>query len=150
MNFISYTQIFLFLRSHHFGKCSRLIFLCIIGYIIIFRGDTTIPHRKIYGVATPNPQDWRQCASAWCYKDLTRQEKLKGALDWGVALNVLLLSYSLGFLTGKKFIGGIWTRKPLLNTSMPYTIAVWLPACSLTLWILTICLSILFWLSACE
>ena len=28
----NYMQIFLFLKSHHFGKCSHLIFLYIIGY----------------------------------------------------------------------------------------------------------------------
>jgi len=30
--YIYYTQIVLFLRSHHFGKCSYLTFLYIIGY----------------------------------------------------------------------------------------------------------------------
>jgi len=43
---------FLFLKSHHFGKCSHLIFLYIIGYnnILWIPHD---PHPKIWGSRPP-------------------------------------------------------------------------------------------------
>src|SRR6218665_2493285 len=44
----NYTQIITFLRSHHFGKCSNLIFLYIIRYNnISWRPHD--PHPKIWG-----------------------------------------------------------------------------------------------------
>src|SRR6218665_3218566 len=57
------TQICLFLQSHHFGKCSHLIFLCVIGprYNNICGDPTTpttftTPHPKIWGSRGPNPR----------------------------------------------------------------------------------------------
>jgi len=53
----NYIKIFLFLKSHHFGKYSHLIFLYIIGYDIISWRlyDPHIPNLE--GRDTPIPQD---------------------------------------------------------------------------------------------
>src|SRR6218665_1510198 len=56
--FFNYTQIILFLKSHHFGKCSLLIFPCIIGdprpptTPILKSGgrDPTLPRIDAYGL----------------------------------------------------------------------------------------------------
>ena len=52
----NYTQIILFLKNHHVGKCSRLIFLYIIEYNNISWRPTTPtrprPPPKNLGVAT--------------------------------------------------------------------------------------------------
>ena len=54
---VAYTQVILFMKSHHFEKCSHLIFLYIIGYNISWRPhDPTIPTPKSGGC---DPQDWR-------------------------------------------------------------------------------------------
>ena len=54
----NYTQIIRFLKSHHFARCSHLIFLYIIGYNNI----SWIPHDPLIpklGVVIPqSPQDW--------------------------------------------------------------------------------------------
>ena len=39
------------MKSHHFGKCSRLIFLYIIGFNVLWRHH----HPKIWGITTPKP-----------------------------------------------------------------------------------------------
>ena len=45
----NYTQIIIFLKSHHFGKCSQIVFLYNIGYNNI----SWRPHPKIWEVASP-------------------------------------------------------------------------------------------------
>src|SRR6218665_2194858 len=54
---LNYTKIILFLRSHHFRKCSYLIFLYIIGYNIFHLDPSTHPFRNLDGRHPPTPKD---------------------------------------------------------------------------------------------
>ena len=58
-NLFNYTQIFPSLKSHHFGKCSHLILLYIIGYNISWRSHDppSTPHDPQIFVTPPTPQD---------------------------------------------------------------------------------------------
>ena len=50
-----YTQIFIFLKSHHFGKCSHLIVLYIIGYDDISWRPHDLPITKPGKSSHPQP-----------------------------------------------------------------------------------------------
>jgi len=57
-----FIQLYTNLRNHHFGKCSHLKILYIIGYIAIsWTPMIPIPES---GRCDPKPsKDWRQCTS---------------------------------------------------------------------------------------
>jgi len=68
----NFTKIILFLKSHHFGKCSHLIFLYIIGYNNSWRSHAKIwgswPQPSRIGAYAESTAEWLFCKK--CYINL--------------------------------------------------------------------------------
>ena len=96
----NYMQIFLFLKNHHFGKCSHLQFLYIIGYIYISGRPTPRSPSQILGRGTrlSTLQDW----GLWVWGIILRNCYLiicKSFYFWKeTTFESVLISYSCAIL----------------------------------------------------